>query len=69
MGIINQVITILENGNWFTFEELTNNYYFTSPSQIIAVLDFLIEYDLLEKNYNTGKFRLVPKFVSLMKLK
>ena len=66
MGIINQVITLLENGNWYSFEELNRNYNFMSSSQIVSILDFLFEYHFLEKNYNTGKFRLNPKLVEVL---
>ena len=58
MGIINQVIALLENGNWYSFEELNRNYYFMSSSQIVSILDFLFEYHFLEKNYNTGQLKI-----------
>jgi uncharacterized protein YfbU (UPF0304 family) len=68
MKIVNEVITILENGNWYSLEEL-NNYIINMPkSQIEAVLDFLFKYNFLEKNYCTGEFRLIPKMVALISL-
>lgn len=68
MELINQIMTILENGNWYSFEDL-NHYFFIPQSQIKIVLDFLFDYNFLEKNYLTGKFRLIPNLVSLIELK
>ena len=66
MEKINEVITILENGDWHSLEDLYNYYSFMPQSQIESILDFLYKYNFLEKNYNTGKFRLIPKLVSLL---
>lgn len=68
MEIVNQVLTILENGDWYSLEELNNYIYTISKSQIECVLDFLFRYNFLEKNYTTGEFRLIPKLVSLIEL-
>jgi len=64
LEIVNQVISFLENGEWYSFDEL-NRCCSLPDFQIRAVLYFLSQYDFLENNYFSRTFRLSPKFASL----
>ena len=67
MNAINQVISVFENSEWRSFEDLTQHCSLPE-CQIKTVLNFLNQYDFLETNPSDGTFRLIPKLVALLRL-
>lgn len=67
MSTINQVLALLQNGKWHSFEDLKSNSCL-AESQIVTVLEFLAKYGFLQRNFRDKTFRLAPKLVNLFEL-
>ena len=67
MSAVDQVIALLKNGEWQSFEDLKPNCLMPE-SQIETVLHFLTKYGFFQQNFYDETFRLVPKLVELLRL-
>ena len=65
MQIINEVMSLLESGNWLNLEEIMSKC--SSPQcNIEKVLDFLKQFDFLQVNDKQQVFRLEPKVTNFL---
>ena len=67
MGIVEQIAYLLKSKEWKNIEDIECSC--SMPRDIIEdVLDFLYEYNFLEKNEMTSTFRLIPKLANLLEV-
>jgi len=63
LAAVNQIVSLLENGEWHSFEDL--RYNCSLPEwKIEAVLNFLNRFEFLQKNNIEQTFRLSPELAS-----
>ena len=64
MDNVNQIMYILESGQWFTYKTLKSKCKIAEKN-LNLILNFLLKYRFLEKNYNNQEFRLNPALSNL----
>ena len=64
MQSVNKVMSFLESGQWFGFEDLTSKCSLPE-CKVGSVLDFLTQFDFLQKDKDKQIFRLHPELISL----
>ena len=68
MSKVEQIAYLLKSGEWKSFECIRCNCSL-NEDEIEEVLDFLNQYDFLERNNDTDTFRLAPRLVTLLKVR
>ena len=62
---VNEIMSILESGQWLNFEAIISNCSL-QECKIKLVLNFLTTFDLIQMNKNKQIFRLHPSMVRLV---
>ena len=65
MGKVQQIAYLLNSEEWKSFDDIKRKCSLPED-EIKDILNFLKQYDFLEKNNMTETFRLTPKLISLL---